>query len=65
MPLNTEQHPSRLVMPTQGDKQVAYCRCWQSKRFPFCDGSHRAYNAAGGDALGPLVLVPEHTDASE
>lgn len=23
------------------DEKVALCRCWQSKKFPYCDGSHR------------------------
>jgi CDGSH iron-sulfur domain-containing protein 2 len=22
------------------NNKVAYCRCWKSKKFPYCDGSH-------------------------
>ena len=35
---------------------VKVCRCWKSKTFPLCDGSHVAHNAATGDNVGPWVL---------
>ncbi|KAJ1621173.1 hypothetical protein T492DRAFT_1072482 [Pavlovales sp. CCMP2436] len=35
---------------------VAYCRCWRSKTFPLCDGSHAKWNAESGDNTGPLVF---------
>ncbi|XP_015779473.1 PREDICTED: CDGSH iron-sulfur domain-containing protein 2 homolog A-like [Acropora digitifera] len=38
-----------------GDKTV-YCRCWKSKKFPLCDGSHNQHNKETGDNVGPLVL---------
>ncbi|KAL3876347.1 hypothetical protein ACJMK2_034206 [Sinanodonta woodiana] len=38
-----------------GDK-VSYCRCWRSKKFPLCDGSHTKHNEETGDNVGPLVL---------
>ncbi|KAK3091058.1 hypothetical protein FSP39_016811 [Pinctada imbricata] len=38
-----------------GDK-VSYCRCWRSKKFPLCDGSHNKHNEETGDNVGPLVL---------
>ena len=38
-----------------GEKGV-YCRCWESKTFPLCDGSHTAYNARTGDNVGPLIV---------
>ena len=34
----------------------AYCRCWRSKQFPYCDGSHNEHNAKTGDNVGPLVV---------
>mmetsp|Transcript_21044 Transcript_21044/g.40772 ORF Transcript_21044/g.40772 Transcript_21044/m.40772 type:complete len:99 (+) Transcript_21044:54-350(+) len=37
-------------------KPIAYCRCWKSKKFPLCDGSHNKYNNEAGDNLGPLVI---------
>ena len=58
MPLN-QDHPERCeVMLKSGDK-VALCRCWQSKKFPYCDGCHRAYNQANSDALGPVIVRVE------
>ncbi|XP_055954600.1 CDGSH iron-sulfur domain-containing protein 2 homolog B-like [Patella vulgata] len=38
-----------------GDK-ISYCRCWRSKKFPLCDGSHNKHNEDTGDNVGPLVL---------
>ncbi|KAJ8365663.1 hypothetical protein SKAU_G00144940 [Synaphobranchus kaupii] len=38
-----------------GDKAV-YCRCWRSKKFPFCDGSHAKHNEETGDNVGPLII---------
>lgn len=34
----------------------AFCRCWKSKKFPRCDGSHTKHNKETGDNVGPLVL---------
>ncbi|XP_027311810.2 CDGSH iron-sulfur domain-containing protein 2 [Anas platyrhynchos] len=34
----------------------AYCRCWRSKTFPVCDGSHNKHNELTGDNVGPLIL---------
>ncbi|UYV74825.1 CISD1 [Cordylochernes scorpioides] len=38
-----------------GDK-TCFCRCWRSKKFPLCDGSHNAHNEATGDNVGPLII---------
>ncbi|KAK1166401.1 CDGSH iron-sulfur domain-containing protein 1-like [Acipenser oxyrinchus oxyrinchus] len=38
-----------------GDKAV-YCRCWRSKKFPLCDGSHTKHNEDTGDNVGPLII---------
>lgn len=38
-----------------GEKAV-YCRCWRSKKFPLCDGSHNAFNKQTGDNTGPLIV---------
>merc|ERR1712062_46574 len=37
------------------DKEV-YRRCWKSKSFPYCDGSHNAHNKKTGDNTGPLII---------
>nr|ACI66167.1 CDGSH iron sulfur domain-containing protein 1 [Salmo salar] len=38
-----------------GSKAV-YCRCWRSKKFPYCDGSHTKHNEITGDNVGPLII---------
>uniref|UniRef100_A0A8D0GW84 Iron-binding zinc finger CDGSH type domain-containing protein n=1 Tax=Sphenodon punctatus TaxID=8508 RepID=A0A8D0GW84_SPHPU len=40
-------------MENMGDKAV-YCRCWRSKKFPFCDGTRIKHNEETGDNVGPL-----------
>mmetsp|Transcript_21094 Transcript_21094/g.58952 ORF Transcript_21094/g.58952 Transcript_21094/m.58952 type:complete len:147 (+) Transcript_21094:81-521(+) len=36
------------------NKSVKICRCWQSKRFPYCDDTHKVLIEAG-DNVGPFV----------
>mmetsp|Transcript_23717 Transcript_23717/g.73879 ORF Transcript_23717/g.73879 Transcript_23717/m.73879 type:complete len:100 (-) Transcript_23717:111-410(-) len=36
--------------------KVVFCRCWRSKKFPYCDGSHAAHNKLTGDNVGPLII---------
>ena len=54
MTLNNEGHPAREEIVLK-DK-VAICRCWQSKRFPFCDGSHHQFNQDNADSVGPIIV---------
>ena len=37
----------------QPGETVALCRCWKSKTFPKCDGSHRALTTSEG----PIVVT--------
>ncbi|CAJ0573472.1 unnamed protein product, partial [Mesorhabditis spiculigera] len=39
-----------------GDKKV-FCRCWKSKKFPYCDGAHNKHNVDTGDNVGPLIVT--------
>ncbi|KHJ89014.1 zinc finger CDGSH type [Oesophagostomum dentatum] len=42
-----------------GEKK-AFCRCWKSEKFPYCDGAHTKHNKETGDNVGPLLVkVPE------
>ena len=35
------------------------CTCGQSKSYPLCDGSHKAFNAANGTGFSPKPLKNE------
>ncbi|GFN94957.1 Cdgsh iron sulfur domain-containing protein 2 [Plakobranchus ocellatus] len=37
-------------------EKIAFCRCWRSKKFPLCDGTHNKHNAEANDNVGPLLL---------
>ncbi len=39
-------HPLTTVKLQTGEK-VALCRCFASKNFPFCDGSHKDHPGKG------------------
>lgn len=39
-----------------GEKK-AFCRCWKSEKFPYCDGSHNKHNQDTGDNVGPLIVA--------
>eukprot|EP01063_Lacrimia_lanifica_P019179 TRINITY_DN2626_c0_g1_i1.p5 TRINITY_DN2626_c0_g1~~TRINITY_DN2626_c0_g1_i1.p5 ORF type:complete len:135 (+),score=64.98 TRINITY_DN2626_c0_g1_i1:76-480(+) len=42
---------------TAQNGKVVLCRCWKSKTFPYCDGSHVEHNKKTGDNVGPLILT--------
>jgi CDGSH-type Zn-finger protein len=37
-------------------KKAVFCRCWKSKKFPYCDGAHAKHNQETGDNVGPLIV---------
>ncbi|XP_078486178.1 CDGSH iron-sulfur domain-containing protein 2 homolog A-like [Ciona intestinalis] len=37
-------------------EKTNFCRCWRSKKWPFCDGSHNAFNKATGDNVASLII---------
>lgn len=47
-----------------GNKSV-FCRCWKSKKFPYCDGAHAAHNKECGDNIGPLIVQKRDVKPSE
>lgn len=42
-------HLGNIFTPPPGKDTIALCRCGQSKRKPFCDGSHKACNFQGAE----------------
>ena len=56
LPLQVVDHlGNEFPLPT-GKETIALCRCGQSQRKPFCDGSHKQVGFQGG-ALAPPKTV--------
>lgn len=65
--INTKDRPQRHKETVPPGKTVAFCRCWQSDKFPYCDGTHRKVNAETGDSVGPAIVTAgaeEEADAA-
>ncbi len=62
MDINPHHYQEREEVCQKSNERKAYCRCWQSKKFPLCDGSHRAFNAEHDCALGPIIIHGEAQD---
>ena len=62
MVINQIDKPMRDELALKPSTKVALCRCWRSKKFPYCDGSHRQLNEETGDQVGPIVINVETTD---
>ena len=50
-------HIRTHVTVVQGEA-ISLCRCWRSKKFPLCDGSHNDME----DGKGPVVI---HVDCEK
>ncbi len=55
--INIHNHPERHRETVPQGETVAFCRCWQSGKFPYCDGTHRKINAETGDHVAPVVVT--------
>ncbi len=57
-PINVAGHKMKEEVVLLKDQKVAICRCWQSKKFPFCDGAHARYNInlADDKKIGPMIV---------
>lgn len=55
--INVRNLPRRHEEQIPVGKRVAFCRCWQSAKFPYCDGTHKQINADAGDEVGPVVVT--------
>ena len=54
--MNLKREPIRHNLEIKAGEKVAICRCWQSKRMPYCDGSHREYNEKNDENMGPIII---------
>lgn len=41
--------------PESGEKKIKVCRCWQAKKFPICDDTHKQLVEIGDNA-GPFIV---------
>lgn len=46
-----------IMSKVQAGAKVSICRCYKSKKFPYCDGSHVKHNEETGDNIAPAVLT--------
>ncbi|VWU52711.1 CDGSH iron-sulfur domain-containing protein, putative [Hepatocystis sp. ex Piliocolobus tephrosceles] len=57
--LNTQNlkpvHVEIIYPPSQKSKKISICRCWKSKKFPYCDNAHQKLQQQG-IVVGPLLL---------
>ncbi|CAE8634302.1 unnamed protein product [Polarella glacialis] len=54
--MNHDKYHHVIQYATPGEaKSIKICRCWQSKRFPYCDDTHKVMIEAG-DNIGPYVV---------
>jgi len=53
--INTKNHPPRQTITLKPGEKVSLCRCWQSSRFPYCDGNHKQI-CTDKDQTGPIVV---------
>lgn len=49
-------HLGNVFNPPPGKDTIALCRCGQSKRRPFCDGSHKACNFQAAETATPPTV---------
>jgi len=50
------------AVPVKAGDTLYLCSCGQSASFPYCDGSHRALNAAKGTSFKPIKHAVEADD---
>lgn len=46
-----------IVSKVKAGQKVSLCRCYKSRMFPYCDGSHIAHNEETGDNIAPVVVT--------
>jgi CDGSH-type Zn-finger protein len=54
----------RHIVKIQPGERVHLCRCYGSKTFPFCDGTHKEIHSNVGPVIIEIIL-PEDIPAQE
>ena len=49
-------HQIKEYLPNNERSKIRICRCWMSKKFPFCDDTHKQLMEAG-DNVGPMIMT--------
>jgi CDGSH-type Zn-finger protein len=52
--MNEQNHEPRCELTLSPGEKISLCRCWQSEKFPYCDGSHKKLDLA--TPVGPAVV---------
>ena len=50
--MNEQNHPPREEITLEKNGRIALCRCWKSKKFPYCDGAHKQL----AENVGPVIV---------
>ncbi|KAI8794904.1 CDGSH iron-sulfur domain-containing protein 2 B isoform X2 [Biomphalaria glabrata] len=53
-----------LMKTVPPGEKVSLCRCWKSKKWPYCDGAHKEHNQSTGDNVGPVNIVRKKAGTS-
>ncbi|MEC7030848.1 MAG: CDGSH iron-sulfur domain-containing protein [Pseudomonadota bacterium] len=56
--MNKKKDIKRDTVSIKPGEKVALCRCWHSKTFPRCDGSHNALKTSEG----PIIVTGTNSD---
>jgi CDGSH-type Zn-finger protein len=47
------KHRTKVIL--QRGEVISLCRCWQSKKFPLCDGAHKTID----NSWGPVMVFAD------
>ena len=58
--MNQNNYPEKHTLNLNRDSKISLCRCWRSKKFPYCDGSHRKMKEKYDTPMGPVIVYNDH-----
>ncbi|CAL1530610.1 unnamed protein product [Lymnaea stagnalis] len=54
-----------LMKTLEPGQKISLCRCWRSKKWPYCDGLHKDHNICTGDNVGPVNIIRKKQSRQE